>query len=143
MTYLDQLKTDAARNARAWLDTLARHYAAYRQLEGGDAEAVTVDGDEYTESFALLDRMQELPLSVEVRSGWHSPGAAGEPLEFRIVLTCGGPGCEVIGEIDGHGEAAAPRIYASEMGAGHFEVTPAGEECEALEWFCSLFSPGE
>lgn len=44
--------------------------------------------------------IQEDPLSVEVRSGWVTPGAELESEDFRIVLCTGGPHVEIIGELD-------------------------------------------
>lgn len=42
----------------------------------------------------------EMPLSVEVRSGWHAPGAEAEPEEFQILLSTGGPALRIRGELD-------------------------------------------
>ena len=44
-------------------------------------------------------RIEEDPLSVEVRSGWTDTGGALEPEEFRIVLCTGGPHVELQGEL--------------------------------------------
>jgi len=49
------------------------------------------------------------PLSLEVRSGWTSPGADMEPEEFCLLLTTGGPAVRIVGEIDG-GEACSARL---------------------------------
>jgi hypothetical protein len=53
--------------------------------------------------------LRELPLSVEVRSGWvpyGDPGAA-EPEEFQILLCTGGPAVRIRGRFGNHGPAAA------------------------------------
>lgn len=44
-------------------------------------------------------RIQEDPLSVEVRSGWVSMGDTMEAEEFRIVLCTGGPHVEIVGDL--------------------------------------------
>lgn len=49
------------------------------------------------------DRIQEDPLSVEVRSGWYNPGNASSPDEFQILLCTGGPAVRIMGELDEHG----------------------------------------
>ncbi len=40
--------------------------------------AATIDGDEMKDAEAVRERIQESPLSVQVRSGWHNPGEQGE-----------------------------------------------------------------
>jgi hypothetical protein len=48
----------------------------------------------------------EMPLSVLVRGGWHTPGEprAEQPAEYEILLTTGGPGLRIIGELNQHCE---------------------------------------
>jgi len=51
--------------------------------------------------------IQEVALSVEVRSGWYSLGqrdADTAPAEFRILLCTGGPATQIVGDISEHGE---------------------------------------
>jgi hypothetical protein len=48
-------------------------------------------------------RIQEDPLSVEVRGGWDVVGGDTSPAEFRIVLCTGGPHVEIRGDLDGYG----------------------------------------
>lgn len=50
------------------------------------------------------ERIQEDALSVEVRSGWHSPGKSSSPEEFQILLATGGPAVRIVGELDQYGE---------------------------------------
>jgi len=56
------------------------------------------------ESFdAVIDNIQEHPLDVEVRSGWHSPGEEYTPPEEFLILICtGGPAVRIRGELDEH-----------------------------------------
>lgn len=49
-------------------------------------------------------RIQEDPLSVQVRSGWYQPGGDHEPEEFKILLCTGGPAVQIRGELNQHGE---------------------------------------
>lgn len=48
-------------------------------------------------------RISEDPLSVEVRSGWASPGEELTPDDFRILLCTGGPAVQIRGELDHNG----------------------------------------
>lgn len=145
MSYTGQLETDAADNARAHLASMVEYRRAYDALESGDVETVEIHGNEFKETWEVLDRAQEMPLSLELRSGWYVVGGDPDPQDFRLLLTYGGPLCEIIGAVDpANLTPVDPRLYASEMGAGRFEVLPADdEEREALEWFCSLFYLGE
>ena len=43
--------------------------------------------------------ISEDPLSVEVRSGWSSPGEELEASEFCILLCTGGPAARIVGEL--------------------------------------------
>jgi hypothetical protein len=45
-------------------------------------------------------RIDEDPLSVEVRSDWSAPGESLEATEFRILLCTGGPAVQIRGELD-------------------------------------------
>lgn len=144
MNYTGQLETDAAHNARAHLASMVEYKRAFDLLDAGNAETVEIEGSEFSKTWEVSDYAQESALSIELRSCWYAPGSDASPQEFRILLTYGGPRCEIIGGIDLNGEAEAPRLYASEMGVGRFEIVPADdEEREALEWFCSLFYLGE
>ena len=50
------------------------------------------------------ERIQEDPLSIEVRSGWTSLGEPLEAEEFNILLATGGPAVRIVGELDQHKE---------------------------------------
>ena len=50
---------------------------------------------------AARDRIQEDPLSIQVRSGWVSPGGDEMVAEdFEILLCTGGPAVRIMGELD-------------------------------------------
>ena len=72
-----------------------------------------------TEGFGSLEdveeRIQEEPLSVEVRSGW---GSATElqPAEYRIVLCCGGPHVEIRGDLSQYQEPCSAVMLMQDWG---------------------------
>lgn len=91
-------------------------------------------------------RIQEDPLSIEVRGGWYSPGEAhdsiGQPEDFRIVLCAGGPHVEILGDLDAHNQPSRAYVqYASwgESGTYHLDA----EERAAVLTYCQQFSFGE
>lgn len=72
------------------------------------AELESAAGDCTSEDDAH-ERIEQDPLSVEIRSGWVSTKEDFEPEEFRIVLCTGGPHVEIVGALD-RGEPSRPRI---------------------------------
>lgn len=56
--------------------------------------------------------IHEDALSVEVRSGWHTPDAedGDAPEEYRILLCTGGPAAQIIGRLSGYGEPETARL---------------------------------
>jgi hypothetical protein len=74
--------------------------------EAGDCE----DQDE------AQQRIDEDPLSVEVRSGWHCPGGEMEAAEYQILLTTGGPAVRIIGGIGLHGEPSSAWLEVQDWG---------------------------
>jgi len=42
------------------------------------------------------------PLSIEVRSNWHCYSDTTPPMEYRIVLTTGGPAVQITGDLNDH-----------------------------------------
>ncbi len=68
------------------------------------AEAAVPCGNKCESREDAEQMIQEDPLSVEVRSGWVSPGGDMSPGEFQILLSTGGPASRIMGELDGNGE---------------------------------------
>jgi hypothetical protein len=56
--------------------------------------------------------IQEDPLSIEVRSDWHSIGDTdgNKPTEYNILLTTGGPAARIIGELNQYLEPETARF---------------------------------
>jgi hypothetical protein len=89
-------------------------------------------------------RIQEDPLSIEVRSGWYSPGDNPEPEEFNILLCTGGPAVRIIGELDQHNQPARPRLQYQDWGTRWTElVSIESHERDALLTYCQQFYFGE
>lgn len=58
------------------------------------------EAGEYSNADEARERIQEDPLSVEVRSSWVSLGDVLSADEFRILLCTGGPAVQIVGELD-------------------------------------------
>lgn len=134
--------TDAERNAQAKVehicalvdamqvdfDELGRMRDDYAAAEGQDepefddlreieATLAACDLGGAADADDVYDAIQELPLSIEVRSGWHSIGEDLEAAEVRVVLTFGGPSCEIRADYDPSSGCSRPRVLWSEWGA--------------------------
>lgn len=82
-------------NAAAWLDSI-------RDMMGRfDAAVESETGDSQDR---VREEIQESPLSIEVREGWKLPGTEGEPEEYLILLSTGGPALRIIGNLGAHNE---------------------------------------
>lgn len=79
-------------------------------------EAATIEGDVQTDADAVRERIQEGPLSVEVRSGWYSPGDDSTPEEFCILLSTGGPALRLVGDLDERGEPVRAYLQHQDWG---------------------------
>jgi hypothetical protein len=64
------------------------------------------------------ERIEQDPLSVQVRSDWHTPDedptdAGGQ---FEILLCTGGPACRIVGELDESFEPRTARLQHQDWG---------------------------
>jgi hypothetical protein len=87
------------------------------------------------------ERIEQDPLSVRVRSDWHSPGedptdACGE---FEILLCTGGPACRIIGDLDESCEPCKARIEHQDWFTPWTEYRLNSEEEAAVLTYCRCF----
>lgn len=76
---------------------------------------------------AARQRIDEDPLSIEVRSDWTG---LGDPLtadEFCILLCTGGPACRIVGDLSGD-EPTSARLEHQDWGTPWTEYFEAGAE---------------
>jgi hypothetical protein len=90
--------------------------AAYAEELRELTDAATVDGDLMADADAVRERIQESPLSVEVRSGWCASKADMAPEEFQILLSTGGPALRIMGELDEHGQPSRAWLEYQDWG---------------------------
>ena len=136
----------AISNARGQLESIKELYRNYKQAES--------DGD-YTREDEIRDQAIEEALCVEFRSGWYSsPESVADlkPEEFKILLSTGGPACQIIGKLDQYKQPTDIEIQYQDWGTPweplQLNSTYADEspnitsDYEALEWFCNCFYLG-
>lgn len=106
-------------------------------------EAVTIEGEELDED-QVRERIQESPLSVEVRGGWHAPGAEDDgPEEFMILLSTGGPALRIVGDLDEHCQPTRARLEHQDWFKPWTEYICTGEDHDALMAFVNCFYFGD
>ena len=125
-------KNHAKDQARAQLDSIMEMVKA---LKNGEE----IDGQDPAE------RIHEDPLSVEVRSDWHSPGDGNDkPTEYNILLCTGGPAVRIIGELDEHGQPETATIeYQDWFTPWERYLDTSDEEDEVLLTYAQQFYYGE
>jgi len=85
-------------------------------------------------------RIWEDPLSIEVRSDWHTPGAHddnSDPTDFRILLSTGGPATRIIGELNQYGEPCKATLQVQDWFTTWTDYE-GGDEDVLLE-YCARF----
>jgi hypothetical protein len=105
------------------------------------------DGFDFDEDPAredAMERIQEHPLSVQVRSGWCNSKQDMEPEEFSILLCTGGPAVRIYGELGQYSEPDSARLEYQDWFTPWeplYDITE--EESEALLRYCQQFYFGE
>lgn len=118
------MSTHSENQARAQLESIKEMVERYME---------TADSDEIWED----------PLSVQVRSGWHSPGSNPEPEEFHILLCTGGPAVAIFGELDEYGQPYSATLMHQDWFEPWQPLDLTAEETETLHDYCRVFYFGE
>jgi len=132
----------AEQNGAGWYGTIAELVAA---LDG--EFPVTIEGEEYGDAEAVRERIQEGPLSVEVRSGWYQPTGnhleQQAPEEFCILLSTGGPALRIMGDLNEHGDPTRAYLQYQDWGTPWTDYFPGSGSGDVLLNYCQQFYFGE
>jgi len=109
--------------------------------EKEELQELTEQASGYDSEDAVREAINNDPLSVEVRSDWHSLGETLEASEFRILLCTGGPAAQIRGELDEHNEPCRAWIEYQDWGTTWTRFFDA--EQETLLDYCRQFYFGE
>ena len=127
-------------NTKAWAAANPDDAEELAELEA----SATIDGDEMESADDARERIQQDPLSVEVRSGWYTLDADEEskaPAEFNILLCTGGPACRIMGELE-NGEPTRAWIQYQDWGTPWTDYYEQDSQ-DALLAYCRCFYFGE
>ncbi len=113
-----------------------------RLFDGIEEESIEPDGFEFDED-AARQAIEEDALSLEVRSGWYSPGSEdNKPEEFCLLLGTGGPAVRIIGDLDG-GSPSNPKLQTQDWFTPWTDYHTTSEEDDILQKYCEVFYFGE
>lgn len=104
-------------------------------------ELITAAGDCDGEDDAR-QRIQEDPLSVEVREDWKNPGEESSPSEFKILLCTGGPAVRIMGDLDEYMQPCRAYIQYQDWGTPWTDYVGHGCNSSLLA-YCQQFYFGE
>ena len=124
----------ALSNCRGQLESIKELYRNYQEAESKD---------DYEAQDKLREQAQEEALSVEFRSGWTHDLNDMKPEEFKILLSTGGPACQILGKLDHYNQPTDIEIQYQDWGTPWTTLYARGETYDALEWFCNCFYFGE
>ena len=142
----------AITNARGQLESIKELYREFKKQE--DLEAWDCGSNVYNwTTEGIREKAQDEALSVEFRSGWSSNLENMEPEEFKILLSTGGPACQIIGKLDQNKQTTDIEIQYQDWGtpweplqlnSTYADKSPnITSDYEALEWFCNCFYFGQ
>jgi len=125
--------------AKAQLESIKEMVEALRATE--------VDGVRDDDALEEAEEtIHQDPLSVEVRTGWYTPGAKDadtKPAEYNILLCTGGPACRIIGALNEYGEPETARIQHQDWGTPWTEYQLTTDEENIVLDYVRCFYFGE
>ena len=137
-------KDHALANAKAHLDSIIELSRKYSKAS---------EDDEYNLIDELEEKARESVLSVEYRqSCWQSVGSELTASQGRLLLTFGGPSCQIITDLDEHGEPSGNveiqyqdwfTPWEGYWPSDDIDNASNDEARAALEWYVGLFFYGQ
>jgi hypothetical protein len=159
--------THAQDNAKGWLETIQElvprlnsERTKYVVYFNNDNEEKDFQDEDEAEAFAALheessvnektfqdeddaekarEEIQEGPLSVQVRSGWHDPNGESEAEEFEILLSTGGPALRIRGDLSEHKEPSRAYLETQDWGTPWTQFFLTSEESDDVLTYCQQF----
>jgi hypothetical protein len=125
--------------------TDAKIFAGINNYYEEGMKASKEDREKYHDEENARESIRERPLSVEVRSGWHTPGEnEDKPTEYRILLCTGGPAVRIIGELDKYQQPENAKLQFQDWFTPWEEYTDTtSEEDQALLTYAQEFYFGD
>lgn len=122
--------SDAREAAKAKLDDIVAMVTAFTIAKSEE------------EREEVVERMQEYPLDISVRSDWQAPGQRLEPAEYAILLTTGGPAVRIVGDLDTYYQPINARLEYQDWGTPWERYPITSDEEQVLLKFAEQFYYG-
>lgn len=127
-----QLIADAA--GERIVETLREELAALKAAQ---------DADDATAEDEARDTINSGPLSVEVRSDWHTISGDTDAGEYRLLMSWGGPASQITGELNGDNEPESAYFEYQDWGTPWTRARLSGEQEDVLLAYAREFYFGE
>lgn len=90
-------------------------------------------------------RITEDALSVEVRSGWYTPGDTdgAQPAEYNILLCTGGPAARIIGDLDQYNQPESAHFEYQDWFKPWTRAWVSREDADVMLTYAKQFFFGE
>lgn len=111
--------------------------------EGAELAELEAAAGDCADEEEARQRIQEDPLSIEVRSGWTAPGDGMEAEEFIILLCTGGPAARIVGELDQYKQPARAWLEYQDWFTPWIEYHGENADGAALLTYCQQFYFGD
>jgi hypothetical protein len=104
-------------NARAWYASIVEMVTELEKARDHWRGATDTDESQSVEDAEQC--IHDSVLSVEVRSGWWTAGEnrdsdVTKPVEYRILLSTGGPALQIVGALSEHGEPETAELQGQD-----------------------------
>ena len=123
-------------------DELAKDQAKC-QLESIYEMVENLDSEDDNKREEALGTIQEDPLEVSVRAGWHTPGQKAEDEEYLILLCTGGPAVRIIGDLNQYNEPESAKLQYQDWFTAWENYPLTDEDEEAVLKYARSFYFGE
>lgn len=135
-------------NPHKTMAEVAADIDAFTESEDGQELAkleALADCDGFGDEERAREAIQEDPRSVEVRSGWCSPGSEdyGKAEEYCLLLGTGGPACRIIGKLDQYGQPESAEYQHQDWFKPWTAANLSSDEEETLREWAAQFWFGE
>ena len=128
----------ALQNAIGHIESMVEDYEIGSYIE--QCNPTSQDQEEKLEE--IRESILDSALSVQFRNGWYSDlyhlKGVTEPIEFKILLSWGGPSLRIIGEIE-ENFAINPKLQYQDWGTSWTDFKITKDQQDALNWFCNCF----
>lgn len=139
--------SDMAYEVVTWHPETDEHKAAQKELAQWDAKnaeelaALEEEANGCKDRDEAEERIRDEALSIEVRSGWASPGDVLNCWEYRVDICMGGPAVRICGDLGGVNQPTTARLEYQDFSTPWTEYSEADQDV-LLEYVGVLYFGG-